>query len=403
MAHIDLLQRLNAIVWEADADTLRFSFVTEMAATLLGFAVDDWIADENFFVKHLHQDDRKFMLALCHGVTVDGTDRQGDHRMVAADGRSVWFRTVVHGLRNGDGPVSGLLGMMVDISAQKKTEAAMHAAEERVRTVVNSAPILLLALDRQGMFTLCEGRALAAFNFRSGQIVGRSIYEVFRGEPAILTSVARALDGEAFTSVDHMRSRGIWWETSWSPLVDSSGALAGTTGVATNITDRKRGEEERAWLLEASRVLASSLEYEQTLTAIARLSLPLLGDWSLVDVLERDGAVRRVAVAQRDPAQAHLAEQLKRTGTRPRGAARPCGGVAQRAAGPGHRLAVFTRRSIRPIGGRDGDPMVHERPDDRPRRSIGRADVRLFARNHALRRRGAGAGAGSRRTCRSGD
>jgi PAS domain S-box-containing protein len=309
MADIDLLQRLNAIVWEADAATLRFSFVTQVAHTLLGFPVDDWIADEGFLASHSHPDDRAVLIGACRDCARDGGDRQLDHRMLGADGRACWFRTVVHGLREGDGPVVGLLGLMVDVTEQKKTEAAMHAAEERVRTVVNNAPIMLMACDEDGVFTLSEGRGLDLLGIRPGALVGRSIFEVFAGEPHLHATFRRALSGEDFTSVDEIRAHGRWWETRWAPL-RADGRVVGTTGVATHITDRVRAEEERAWLLEASRMLAGSFEYERTLAEIARLSVPVFADWVTVDLLE-GALVRRLAVVHCDPEKAWIAAKLE--------------------------------------------------------------------------------------------
>lgn len=63
-------------------------------------------------------------------------------------------------------------------------------------------------------------------------------------------------------------------------------------------------------LAEISRCLASSLDYEQTLKTVASLSLPYLGAWCIVDVLEHDGEVRRLAVLHPDERKAKLAKEL---------------------------------------------------------------------------------------------
>lgn len=81
--------------------------------------------------------------------------------------------------------------------------------------------------------------------------------------------------------------------------------------------DRARREAETArqrlaFLAEASRELASSLDYATTLAAVARLAVPRFADWCAVDVLEPDGAVRRLAVAHADPARVRLAEEIAR-------------------------------------------------------------------------------------------
>lgn len=75
--------------------------------------------------------------------------------------------------------------------------------------------------------------------------------------------------------------------------------------------------ERTAWrraheLVEAGRVLASSLDYEETLQQVARLTAEMLGDYAGVDLIEPTGEVRRVAAAHVDPEQQKLVEQLKR-------------------------------------------------------------------------------------------
>jgi signal transduction histidine kinase len=81
-----------------------------------------------------------------------------------------------------------------------------------------------------------------------------------------------------------------------------------------------RAEQARAraaFLAEASRVLASSLDYERTLDLVAQLAIPVLADWCGVDVLARDGSLLRIAAGPADdPAKAALVRELARFGPR---------------------------------------------------------------------------------------
>lgn len=70
-----------------------------------------------------------------------------------------------------------------------------------------------------------------------------------------------------------------------------------------DVTERKRAEQVQRFLVEASAVLAASLDYEQTLARFAELVTPLLADWCVVDLLAEDGAIRRLAVAHADAEQ----------------------------------------------------------------------------------------------------
>lgn len=71
------------------------------------------------------------------------------------------------------------------------------------------------------------------------------------------------------------------------------------------------GERARlAFLAEASRRLSDSLDYEATLVTVAGLALPHLGAWCIVDLLEPDGSIRRLAVIHPDPAKHAPARDL---------------------------------------------------------------------------------------------
>jgi signal transduction histidine kinase len=65
------------------------------------------------------------------------------------------------------------------------------------------------------------------------------------------------------------------------------------------------------FLAEASRVLAESLDYEATLKTVARLAVPAIADWCVVDLLQADGALARVAIEHRDPIRLELARCLQ--------------------------------------------------------------------------------------------
>ena len=89
------------------------------------------------------------------------------------------------------------------------------------------------------------------------------------------------------------------------------GHAIGFSGVAKCgllITEQKRIEREEKFLAEFGSVLASTLEYPQTVASIASLTAHHFGDWCAVDLVQEDGRVQRVEVASADPAKADIAE-----------------------------------------------------------------------------------------------
>jgi signal transduction histidine kinase/ActR/RegA family two-component response regulator len=97
-----------------------------------------------------------------------------------------------------------------------------------------------------------------------------------------------------------------------APLFDVSGKVRGALGIFVDISERRRIEEEQRFLAKASSILSSSLHYETTLKALARLAVPKFGDYCTVDVMREDGTFARVELVVDDPARAEIAEALRR-------------------------------------------------------------------------------------------
>src|SRR5919107_3724558 len=83
----------------------------------------------------------------------------------------------------------------------------------------------------------------------------------------------------------------------------------GATG--QSLIEQIGGEDHVRFLAEASEILAGSLDYETELERVARLIVPTLADWSVVDLLAEDGSLHRLAVVHRDPARAEAALELQ--------------------------------------------------------------------------------------------
>jgi two-component system cell cycle sensor histidine kinase/response regulator CckA len=163
------------------------------------------------------------------------------------------------------------------VTTQPKLAPVLTEAEQRLRTVITTAPIVLFALDQNGIFTLSEGRALHKLGLQPGEAIGRSVFEMYAGHPEILSSARRALLGEEFSTVAEIPELHLSFETHWAPIRDVNGALAGTIGVALDISERRRNQRAR----EQAEVLYRSLvEQLAAVTYIAELGLE--GQWLFV-------------------------------------------------------------------------------------------------------------------------
>src|SRR3989454_12589023 len=121
-----------------------------------------------------------------------------------------------------------------DVTERNRQDRALRESKERLRTVIASAPLVLFSFDRNGTFTLAEGRGLDALGVRPAQLVGQSVFQLYADLPQALADVRRALGGEAFSSV--VEVYGIVFEASYTPIRDRDGSVAGGDGGGAGIT-----------------------------------------------------------------------------------------------------------------------------------------------------------------------
>lgn len=150
-------------------------------------------------------------------------------------------------------------------------------ANEHLRRVLESAPLILWAIDSTGKITLSEGKGLVGLGVAPGQLVGMSVFDLYAESPEIIKVVKRGLTGEEFSH--QVPAGGRVFETHYSPLRDDAGAVAGFLAVSVDVTERCRADEAREELqvkllkvqkLESLGLLAGGIahDFNNILTAI---------------------------------------------------------------------------------------------------------------------------------------
>lgn len=116
---IDLLHDLGGVLWEMDARTWRFTFVSERAERLFGYSVDRWYDEPTFWQDTLlHPDDRSWCVNYCSSASADCRNHAFLYRARAADGETLWIKDVVRVIPDGTGAPSVMRGVMVDVTEE---------------------------------------------------------------------------------------------------------------------------------------------------------------------------------------------------------------------------------------------------------------------------------------------
>src|SRR5262245_25312203 len=94
-----LLQNVGVIIWQGEADihanTFHLDFVSQQAERLLGYPVNDWLQNPPIWIEHIHQKDRRRVLAMRNQALARQRDYEIEYRMIARDGQTIWLREIV--------------------------------------------------------------------------------------------------------------------------------------------------------------------------------------------------------------------------------------------------------------------------------------------------------------------
>jgi PAS domain S-box-containing protein len=126
----ELVASLDAVYWEADAASLRLSFIGGRAEQLLGAHEQEWIAEGRRWGDHAIAEDRDGAIAAARIAADAGQDQSLEYRVSAPDGRTIWIRDMVHVVRGSQGPRQ-LRGLMIDITERKRAEQALRRSERK--------------------------------------------------------------------------------------------------------------------------------------------------------------------------------------------------------------------------------------------------------------------------------
>jgi PAS domain S-box-containing protein len=210
-----------------------------------------------------------------------------------------------------------LLGMGTitrDISEARAIIEQLRESEERFRLTIDDAPIGMALVSLDGRFVRVN-RVLCEIVGYSAEELTNLTFQAITHRDDLETDLALAdqlVRGEI--SRFQVEKRYIRKDGSIVPIMLSTSILRGKDGAPLyyisqieDITLRKQLENEQRFLAEVGAILASTLEYEETLSNIARLAVRDLADFCIVDVVE-DTSVRRLKVLSRDPSKSAVCD-----------------------------------------------------------------------------------------------
>ena len=201
----------------------------------------------------------------------------------------------------------------------QRERAQARASEQRYRFLAEQVPQIVWTAEPDGYTDYFNRRWYEYTGLTSEETKGWGWQAVLHPDDlqTCLEQWTRSLKTGEDYQVEYRFRRASDGDYRWHlgravPLHDEEGAIIKWFGTCTDIDDQKRSEESLRFLAEASAALASSLDYETTLKLMAQLSVPRIADYCVVDIIDEQGQIERLALAHIDPKKVELMQELSR-------------------------------------------------------------------------------------------
>ena len=251
-----LVETTAAVLWQADMESWKFTYVTPQAVKLLGYPLEQWY-EKDFWISHIHPDDRQRAIDTCLTMSQSVENFDFEYRMIKLSGEVVWVHDIVN-CHHKAGEPSQLRGLMLDVTERKRNEQAIRESEERFRMMANTAPVMI---RMSGLDKLCT-----FFNRGWLDFTGRTLEEelgngwaegVHREDfDRCLETYVNAFDARQEFTMEYRLRRNdgeyYWVRDHGVPRFEADDTFLGYIGTAIDISEIKRGEERFRLAVEAS-------------------------------------------------------------------------------------------------------------------------------------------------------
>jgi len=186
------------------------------------------------------------------------------------------FSTVKTPIRNEDGQIVMTIAVSRDMTERKKTEEAVKASETKYRSLVETSQDMIWSVDAIGRYTFVNPAVKYIYGYEPEEMLGLPFSDFATPEQSQkdLEVFARLFAGESVFQYEctHIAKDGSMKHLMFNAIAvfDETGNFLGTTGTATDITDRKRAEAalQHANAELERRVEARTAELRQTFAAL---------------------------------------------------------------------------------------------------------------------------------------
>jgi PAS domain S-box-containing protein len=255
-----LVEQIPAVVFMAYLDRgIGEAYVSPQIEAALGFSQEEWLEDPVRWYSHIHPEDKQRWSTEAAEMFLTGNPLRSAYRVIARDGRVIWFHCEAKMIRKENGEPWFIHGVGFDITDLKRTEEALQEERNVVSAILDTVGALVVVLDPEGRIIRFNRTCEQITGYSLEEVQGKFIWDLFlvpedieRFKASLQKTRAerRPNEYESCWLTRDGRQRTIAWSTTVLPGGSEASAFIVASGI--DVTERKRAEVKFRGLLEAA-------------------------------------------------------------------------------------------------------------------------------------------------------
>ncbi len=245
-----LVEQIPAVVFMAYLDRgIGEAYVSPQIEAALGFSQEEWLEDPVRWYSHIHPDDKQRWSTEAAEMFLTGNPLRSAYRVVARDGRVIWFHCEAKMIRKPDGEPWFIHGVGFDITDLKRTEEALQEERNVVSAILHTVGALVVVLDPDGRIIRLNRACEQTSGYSFAEVAGQKIWDLFMVPEEVerfksdfqqLCSDQLPSDYEGYLVKRDGARRLIAWSSTVLPGNDGKPTYIIATGI--DITERRHLE-----------------------------------------------------------------------------------------------------------------------------------------------------------------
>ncbi len=238
-------ENVNDVVYHFSLKNRKFEYISPQVRNLFGYSQEDFYNNPNLVKTIIHPDCLNDYLLQRKKYLSGIVPECIEFKIVKSNGDVRWVLQKNLAIKDDDGSITSLEGVVTDITDRKAAEEALIESEAQKKAILNNLPHLAWLKNCDGIYLSVNNTFSSRFKNKIDKIVGKTDFDIYNHDDA-----RRYRDEDMHVILNKKKlyieekADDLFWETFKAPIFNNTGEVIGVTGIALEISARKKTEEE---------------------------------------------------------------------------------------------------------------------------------------------------------------